>query len=73
MKYILLILVLLMTGCVGPDVRKSQSELAGNIYWAAYAIELGVDPKYITPEIKKQALLIMKINKDTLKGVNNGN
>ena len=73
MKYILLIVSLCaLCSCTSPEVRKAQSTAAANIYHAASALEQGVRPELVTPAIKKQALLIIQINGDTLKGVPNG-
>ena len=73
MRYLLLTLILLSCSCVSEQARFNQSTAAANIYHAALALERGVNPKHITPRIKDQAILILKTNGDTLKGVEDGN
>lgn len=73
MKIILLVLIILCCSCVSQEARKNQSKAVVNIYHAVLALERGVNPSIILPRIKSQAILILNTNKDTSKGMNNGN
>lgn len=62
MKVLALGLYLVFASCTSTGIRKAQGEAAANIYDAASAIEQGASKRLPLAAIKKQALLIIKIN-----------
>lgn len=59
MKYILIFLALMLSGCVS-EREQAQANSAATIWEAADAIERGLPAKLATPAIKANAAAIIK-------------